>query len=249
MSVFSPTWGWAGCFALVAAPLAVLPAHAATFSATGLSLSGAAIGATANFRVEGNNLVVELANVGGGAIGSAVDLLTGFSFRIAGDPVLTPVSALLAPGASFANSERLDTPSTVDIGGEWGFTDDEPGRYTIATAGFLSGSQGFGGEPLTRPAAVLGPDFGLVNASYQDGEGGLLLSLLPLVRSSAVFTLSGLPTGFDITQIRGVSFQYGTLLGGNRLVSPVPDEIPEPAGTAGLLLFGAVMLRRRRRSV
>ena len=60
-----------------------------------------------------------------------------------------------------------------------------------------------------------------------------------LIQNEVIFTLSGLPDGFDPSlRISGVRWQYGTSL----------DEphLPEPA-SAALVLCGAVALLRRRR--
>ena len=59
-----------------------------------------------------------------------------------------------------------------------------------------------------------------------------------LNKNSVVFTLSGLPAGFDLDCITNVNWQYGTSL--------TEPNIPEPA-SALLLGIGACALVRRRR--
>jgi hypothetical protein len=64
---------------------------------------------------------------------------------------------------------------------------------------------------------------------------------IPLIQNAVVFTLSGLPEGFDPTaSIQNISFQYGTAL--------TDPNLPTPAPTSGVIaLGGALLLARRRR--
>jgi uncharacterized protein (TIGR03382 family) len=65
----------------------------------------------------------------------------------------------------------------------------------------------------------------------------------PLIRNSVVFLLGGLPSGFDLSQINAVQFQYGTSSSTPSLNAAGPTPAPSTLIT---FIAGAALLRRRR---
>lgn len=83
--------------------------------------------------------------------------------------------------------------------------------------------------------------YGLLSASDNLASGNAQVTGgNAFIRHSVVFTLTGLPSGFDPeASIRNVNFQYGTSLG--------EPNVPTP-GSAALMLSGMIMVTRRRRA-
>jgi hypothetical protein len=219
--------------------------QAAFFSAAGPNTfngNNTALAATANFTVSGNTLTVVLTNTGTGFINDASSVLTGIFFNISGAPTLTTVSALLngstvTPGGT--------APTGGNVGGEWAYSGSlgsgAPAPYGISSSGFgFFGQPNFNGPNLQNPAAVDGINYGIVNATYVNGQGNGGINSTPLIRNAVTFTLSGLPVGFSDSSINNVQFQYGTDLAEPRLVGANPDPIPEPSSALGMLFLGSI---------
>ncbi|HUW84973.1 MAG TPA: XDD4 family exosortase-dependent surface protein [Phycisphaerae bacterium] len=202
--------------------------------------------AAVTFDTMGDRLWVTLANTSTSDVLVPADVLTAVFFEVdAVDPLmLTPVSAVLGPGSSvlFGVSEPGGS-----VGGEWVYADDLSGSgwpfgYGIGAGGFgLFGPvDRFGGVNLEGPESPGGLEYGLTSTGDDPTTGNTpVTGKNALIQNEVVFTLSGLPDGFDPSmQISGVRWQYGTSL----------DEahLPEPA-SAALVLCGAVALLRRRR--
>jgi hypothetical protein len=215
------------------------------------------LSAAVSFDNVGGNLVVTLANVGADVMVPA-DILTAVFFDLAGVGALTPVSALLA-GASTVHFDADGQPAGGDLGGEWAYESGlaAPGGATkgISSSGFgLFGGSNFGGVDLDGPAALGGFNYGLLSQVDNQTTGNpqvTIGSAVPLIQSAVVFTLSGLPLGFDPSvpgNITNVSFQYGTAL----TEPSVPGsgdfpDVPEPAVLSLLAVglgVGASRLRR-----
>jgi hypothetical protein len=181
------------------------------------------------------------------------------------DGTLSPVSANLA-GATILHGA---TPWDGNVGGEWGYASGLKGAPGDATQGIsaaglgLFGHANFDGLGLFTPPPGLqlgGLDAGLVSSNQTDAGSNQKILKTPLVRDHVVFTLSGLPAGFDPTRdITGVSFQYGTdlrltNLPGQLLLPPPPPPpalalIPEPGalmvwGLICVAVGGGTQLRR-----
>lgn len=107
----------------------------------------------------------------------------------------------------------------------------------IFSAGFgFNANLRFPGTNLQGPAGVDGLQYGITSAGDDTTTGNApVTGDFALTKNSVVFTLSGLPVGFDPSAgITNVSFQYGTAL-----TEPnVPPDIPVPE-PATLLLLGS----------
>jgi hypothetical protein len=221
---------------------ATAPAIAGTITLTG------AVGPRAGsvtLTDSGPDLIIRLSNVGQDVL-QPDQVMTGYFFSLAGNPVLTPVSATLAPGSTvlFGGSD----PGGV-VGGEWvyqeGIVAPLGANRGIASAGYgLFGSAGlFPGSNLAGPIAPNGLQYGLVSAVDNPATGNApVTGGTPLIRSAVTFVLTGLPSGFDISvpgAISNGSFQYGTSLTEPNVPDPPPVGVPEPASI--LLLAAGLM--------
>lgn len=210
-----------------------------TVKATPITFTGSSgdLGASVNFAVDGSgNLIVTLTNTSTADVLIPSEVLTAVFFDISGNPSLTPVSALLNTGSVvFFGSD-----GGGNVGGEWAYAfglSGAPGGATegISSAGFgLFGAGNFGGPNLEGPAALNGLNYGLTSAGDNLSTGNAQVTgNVPLIQNSVVFTLGGLPDGFDPgAAITNVSFQYGT-----RLTDP-NVTVPEPGI---LILLGIAM--------
>jgi hypothetical protein len=116
--------------------------------------------------------------------------------------------------------------------------------------GLFSGAT-FPGPNLEPPAALDGLQYGITSAGDNPFTGnaavtgGNPLSKNPLIKNSVVFTLSGLPSGFDpltLNAITNVSFQYGTSLAEPNVLGGGPGggaPVPEPSS---VLLLGSGLI-------
>ena len=207
--------------------LAVPQAFAGTATFTG---SSGTLAASVEFAVVGGNLQVTLTNTSLTDIDAAASLLTAVFFDVAGNPTLTPVSAVIAPGST----EEYGSPDPGGVvGGEWGYV----GGEGISSTGIgVFGNANFPGSNLAGPpsGALDGPQGGILpagwlaagdNSSLTGQNGGFL------TKNSVVFTLSGIGAGFDpAASISNVIFQYGTALceGGC-----IPGDTTGPSDTTG----------------
>lgn len=240
------------CFVSVLAGLAAAStaqAGAITFTGTQDNLSAAA-----KFEVDGSNLVITLSNIGGDVLVPA-DVLTTVFFDIDGSPTLTPISAVLAPGSS-AVFDPDGQPAGGVVGGEWDYRGDVSidaqaigagitNQYGIGSSGLdIFGDPEFPGVNLAGPDGVDGMQYGLLSQIDNLATGNpAVTGGNSFVKYSVVFTLSGIPMGFDpMLSVKDVVFQYGTGLNEPRF-----KGVPEPA-TLALLTLGALpMVSRRRR--
>lgn len=229
-----------------------LASHGAHAAMLAVSHSAGHLAASASFEVDpgdASRLIVTLANTSMHDVLVPADILTAVFFSITNPTVvLSPVSAVLGPGSTVQFGAA---PGGV-VGGEWayrgglsGVVEDIAGvGRGISSAGLgLFGSANFPGGNLQGPAAVGGMQYGVTSAGDNPATGNAAVTgMNAFIKNEVVFTLSGLPEGFDPTSsISGVMFQYGTSLDEPRLAS-----VPAP-GAAALTVIAFARLSRRRR--
>jgi hypothetical protein len=194
-------------------------------------------GATADFVASGGILTVTLTNTSSADVTKPIEVLTGVFFNLSG--TLIPVSATVASGSII-----YDDASVTNVGGEWAYLTGLSGaplgdNSGISSTGLgLFGDANFGNINLAGPTAIDGLQYGITSAGdlIATGNGGITGSG-GLIKDQVVFTLSGLPSGFDTDTIGNVYFQYGTALN--------ESAVPEPStflllgsGLLGLGFFG-----------
>lgn len=235
--------------AAVAAALLSLPAFAAPVVFTGV-LGG--LGAAVSFDISGSNLLVTLTNTGTADPIAPGNILTGVIFSLPGNLLLTRVSAAICPTCSVKGNGGLTDPGGV-VGGEWAYTNALAGSFigqqSIYSSGYFSGVGFlFAGTNLQGPASVDGVQYGITTLNDGTGNDNGGLTGEGLIVNATNFVLSGLPNGFSLGSIGGVSFQYGTGLDEPNIIGTSSSgtgnssgNIPEP-GSTGLALLGLALL-------
>lgn len=177
-----------------------------------------------------SDLVVTLTNTSPEDVLASDDLLTGVSFSLAGSPTLGARSADVATGHEtwFGGGGPL-----VGLSGPWTYG-SMPGGL-----GGLSGISSGGTGSVFAGSST----YGITSAGDKVFTGtSSVTGDYSLVQSSMVFTLSGLPTGFDVVRDESsVLFQYGDPSEGTTVAAS--KVIPNPEPTSLMLLgVGAVGL-------
>ena len=221
-------------------------AQASPITYTGTSGTRAA---AVTFDTSGSNLIVTLTNTSLFDALVPTDLLTGVFFDYLDGPLtLNRVSAVLNAGSSVL----YDSAPGGVVGGEWayadGIGDDAPNggsSYGISSSGLglFGPGDNFPGANLDGPVSVNGMGYGLTSAGDITATGNSAVTGgFPLIKNSVVFTLSGFSSGYDVSRITNVTFQYGTSL------SEPHVSVPEP-GSLLLLVVSAAFVARRRGAV
>ena len=214
--------------------------------------------ALATFEQSGTNLFVTLTNTSPEDVLNPTDILTAVFFTLAGDPTLTPVSAILGTGSTVLFSTPClvgGTPSPClgpGVGGEWAYKNNLAGAPLGADEGISSSGLGlFGPKDLFPPAVNLqgtlspgGLQYGITSAGDDPSTGNSAVTGgNALIKNSVVFTLSGLSDyTLGAESIKDVSFQYGTSLS-----NPVPEPgtlVLLASGLIGVAAFGRRLRKR-----
>jgi len=249
-----------GLSSLAAVAVSQMPQANATslsFTATGNNpTTNNSLGASVLFddAFSPGNLAITLTNTGPGASAPS-DVLTSVFWDYDGSP-LTSLSLLSAIAPSVVGGTPGTNVNLASPLNEWKLpsnsngTSDLPGitqNYGLGTAG-LGIFQGGGGQQF---------NYGIING-YDNPNPAV--SNGTFVNGAATFVLAGLPTGFDITKIGNIRFQYGTALSepsltGTRVTPPADNNnpplvensvsVPEPATMAGLSLVAASLMASR----
>lgn len=218
------------------------------FGSSGLLAASATFSQTS----PGGDLTVTLTNTSTADTLVPSDVLSAVFFSLAGNPVLTRISALLGPGSGVIYDPD-GQPAGGVVGGEWAYRGGLAGLPLGASAGISSVGLGlfgagdrFPGPDLAPPASPDGINYGIVSAGDNPATGNAgLTGSGGQIKNSVVFTL-GVPVGYalGLGSVSRVSFQYGSGLDGPNLAA-----IPEPAAggllAAGLVALGALAWRRR----
>jgi len=229
---------------VLAATLSCSAANATLVTFTG---SAGTRNATVTFDAQGTNLVVTLTNSSLNDVLAPVDVLTGVFFDVGGSPLALTRTSAVVPAGSIVLFGGTD-PGGV-VGGEWAYVGGLSGAPHGAAYGISSSGLGlfgpgdvFPGTNLQGPADPDGIQYGITSTGDNPATGNTpVTGANALIKDTVVFTLGGLPAGFNPGRITNVSFQYGTALD-----EPNVPGTPAPA-SAVLGAMGLALAARRRR--
>jgi hypothetical protein len=213
---------------------------------------GEALSAIATFTVSNLELIVTVSNTGTFDPINANDILTGVFFDLPGDLKLTPESVELASGSSVID-HRLPVGFTGDVGSQWAYRNDLVGAPDGTDEGisstslkWFSAKDLFPGEKIKGFGSLGGISFGITTLADLGGHNRGDLKNQALTQNSVVFTFSGLPEDFSISDISNVTFQYGTTFKAPELMGDaIANNVAEPPTIALVILsllgaFGAM---------
>jgi len=215
-----------------------------SFSGISGNLAASATFDTAPLDATHGKLTVTLTNTSDSDVMVPADVLTAVFFD-AGAYSFTPLSALLASGSTVF----FGPDGGGNVGGEWAYLGGLSGAPHGASAGISSsglsplfGAANFNGPNLdgNSNGALAGLNFGILSAGDNTATGNQKVTGgVPLIKNSVVFTLSYFTaSGFSLSAISNVSFQYGTALN-----EPNVQTLAIPAPAAVLLgLIGLIGL-------
>jgi hypothetical protein len=237
-------------------------AHAVTDTATYTATApgnnaNETLDASATFVLTNSDLVVTLANTSKSDPNDASDILTGLLLDITGDPKLTTVSAQLGPDSSIID-HSVPTNFTGNVGGEWSYRNDlirgpqgDNEGISSTTLRWFNARDLFTKKRLPGARSLSEVQFGLTTFNDLPGNDDASLKGRALIENSVVFTFAGLPSGFTLSDITKVDFQYGyrvtpasEILGEPVAVISVPE--PSTIGLVAAGLLGAISFARRK---
>jgi hypothetical protein len=199
------------------------------------------------FDYNGSNLLtVTLKNTTPGGAIVPSDVLTSVLWIDNNSGVtITPNTAALAPG-----SVLLNAPGSYNIGAEWQYSGTISGPNGTNSGISTSGYGLFGaGNFFTPGNPTDGMNYGIISGVNAGANPAINSGTFAM--DTMVFTLN-VSGGFNINNITGVQFQYGTSLSEPRIPGTpgTSTVIPEPGVVALLVSMGsgsvALGFRRRR---
>ncbi|HKQ46706.1 MAG TPA: XDD4 family exosortase-dependent surface protein [Phycisphaerae bacterium] len=212
------------------------------------------LSASISFHATGNDLVITLTNSAQTDVMLPLEILTAVYYDVSGPALgLGRTSAVIGPESSllFPPATPFD-PAPKGVGGEWeyneGVTNAPFGQaYAIRSAGLgilFTGVGGrFPGANLQGPSNVNGVQYGITSALDNSATGNSPVTggAGALIKNQVIFTLSGLPAGFDpLAMISSVQFQYGTTrCDVEGTVDRCVPDVPEPS-TLILIALGVL---------
>jgi len=230
-------------------------AHGLTFTATGHGDdTNETLSASATFAISDLKLVITLSNTATFDPDDCADILTGIFFALAGDPALTPVTALLGPDTAIKDRPGASGPG-MNVGGEWAYRNDLTGLPHGANEGIsctrlkkFNQHFRFPGPNLQGPVSPGKVQYGVTTDFDNMGNDKGGLKHQQLVENTVIFMLDDLPSNFTLADITDVSFQYGTSLkdatiAGTSGVLVVPE--PSTVALVAVGLLGAFASTRQ----
>ncbi len=168
--------------------------------------------------------------------------LTSISFDLPEEVQIVGGSALLGPGASTVNFDRVEEQllAGADVSAEWGFSNDGEGmdldRLVITTLKGRSTRAFLTGPNLDGPGKLNGPQGGLLSDPLLRDIGNL-----GGIQGPVIFTLE-LDRDIDISSpwLTGGTLEFGNnaaFLSGPGVAGPAPEPM-----TSGLLVVGGLFL-------
>lgn len=216
------------------------------------NLTSGARSAQVMMSTSGSNLVITVTNTASADALVPTDVLTAVFFNVSGTPLsLSPLSATLKAGSSIVGKSgavpAITTETGNSVASEWAYKGgiNGPGSsaYGISSTGigiFGPGDRFNTATNLQGPTSPAGLQYGITTAGDNPATGNGDFNANALVKNSVIFTLSGLPAGFNLSRVTDVTVLYGTSASDPFITVPTPGPIA--LLSAGLLIVG----RRRR---
>ncbi len=155
------------------------------------------------------------------------------------------MSAEVASGSSII-AHRLPVGFTGNVGSQWAYRNDLVGAPDGTDEGISSTSLKwfgtknlFSSEKIKGFGSLGGISFGITTPDDLGGHNRGNLKNQALDQDSVVFTFSGLPEDFSLSDISDVTFQYGTSLKAPDLIGGAIENVPEPP-TMALVVAGMI---------